>query len=219
MPSLQIARALVARGHAAVTIELFGSRRGQEATLWPTLEFPFRLLPGRGIRRSMSPAALWANAGAVLGLVWATLSALASFARRRPRVVVVVGGYASFPAGLAAVLDAGAAGPGQHRCGARCRQRPPRAFRGGERRGVSRHCTATGAGHRDPGTPRTGVPRPVGRGPRPGKGRARTAPRAAHVGRLRGLPGRPADQYRRRRPGRALVGSAWHFDLPRGRPA
>jgi UDP-N-acetylglucosamine--N-acetylmuramyl-(pentapeptide) pyrophosphoryl-undecaprenol N-acetylglucosamine transferase len=103
VPSLQIARALVARGHAAVTIELFGSRRGQEAALWPTLPFPFRLLPGRGIRRSMSPGALWANAGAVLGLVWAALSSFASFARRRPQVVVVVGGYASFPAGLAAV--------------------------------------------------------------------------------------------------------------------
>ncbi len=104
MPSLQIARALVARGHPAVTIELFGSRRGQEAALWPTLGFPFRLLPGRGIRRSMSPGALWANAGAVLGLVGATLRSLASFVRRRPRVVVVVGGYASFPAGLAAVI-------------------------------------------------------------------------------------------------------------------
>lgn len=104
MPSLQIARALVARGHAAVTIELFGSRRGQEATLWPTLGFPFRLLPGRGIRRSMGPGALWANAGAVVGLVWATLRSMASFVRRRPRVVVVVGGYASFPAGLAAVV-------------------------------------------------------------------------------------------------------------------
>ncbi len=40
VPSLQIARALVARGHAAVTIELFGSRRGQEAALWPTLGVP-----------------------------------------------------------------------------------------------------------------------------------------------------------------------------------
>jgi len=52
----------------------------------------------------MSPGALWANAGAVLGLVWATLSSLVSFAVRRPRVVVVVGGYASFPAGLAALV-------------------------------------------------------------------------------------------------------------------
>jgi UDP-N-acetylglucosamine--N-acetylmuramyl-(pentapeptide) pyrophosphoryl-undecaprenol N-acetylglucosamine transferase len=104
VPSLQIARALVARGHPADSIELYGSLRGQEATTWPALEFPFTLLPGRGLQRSMSLSALWANAGAVVGLVWACLRAVGSFLRRRPRVVVVVGGYASFPAGLAAVL-------------------------------------------------------------------------------------------------------------------
>ncbi len=104
VPSLQIARALVARGHGPETIELYGSRRGQEAALWPTLEFPYTLLPGRGIRRSLRPGALLANAGAVLGLFWACVRAFASFARRRPRVVVGVGGYAGFPAGLAAVL-------------------------------------------------------------------------------------------------------------------
>jgi UDP-N-acetylglucosamine--N-acetylmuramyl-(pentapeptide) pyrophosphoryl-undecaprenol N-acetylglucosamine transferase len=104
VPSLQIARALVARGHPARTIELFGSRRGQEAQLWPTLEFPFTLLPGRGIRRSARLGALVDNAGAVLGLLWATVASLASFLARRPRVTVVVGGYASFPAGIAALL-------------------------------------------------------------------------------------------------------------------
>ena len=104
VPSLQVARALVARGHAPETIELYGSRRGQEATTWPTLEFPYTLLPGRGIRRSWRPEALLANVGAVAGLMWACARALWSFAVRRPRVVVVVGGYASFPAGLAAVL-------------------------------------------------------------------------------------------------------------------
>ena len=104
VPSLQIARALVDRGHAAETIELFGSRRGQEASTWPSLEFPYTLLPGRGVRRSMRPAAWWANAGAVVGLVWACARALGSFVARRPRVVVIVGGYASFPAGLAAVV-------------------------------------------------------------------------------------------------------------------
>ncbi len=103
VPSLQIARALVDRGHDARTIELYGSRRGQEATTWPTLEFPYTLLPGRGLRRSMRPSALWANAGAVFGLGWACLRAVGSFVRRRPRVVVVVGGYAGFPAGLAAL--------------------------------------------------------------------------------------------------------------------
>jgi undecaprenyldiphospho-muramoylpentapeptide beta-N-acetylglucosaminyltransferase len=104
VPSLQVARALVQRGHAADTIELYGSRRGHEASLWPTLEFPYTLLAGRGIRRSLRPAALWANLGAVVGLLGACVRALASFAQRRPRVVVIVGGYASFPAGLAAVL-------------------------------------------------------------------------------------------------------------------
>jgi UDP-N-acetylglucosamine--N-acetylmuramyl-(pentapeptide) pyrophosphoryl-undecaprenol N-acetylglucosamine transferase len=104
VPSLQIARALVALGQAPDSIELFGSRRGQEATVWPALEFPFTLLPGRGIRRSLRPTALWANAGALLGLLWATVRSIGSFAARRPRVVVVVGGYAGFPAGVAAVL-------------------------------------------------------------------------------------------------------------------
>jgi UDP-N-acetylglucosamine--N-acetylmuramyl-(pentapeptide) pyrophosphoryl-undecaprenol N-acetylglucosamine transferase len=104
VPSLQVARAMVARGHDPGTIELFGSRRGHEATTWPSLEFPYTLLPGRGLRRSVRPAALLANAGAVLGLIWACVRAVGSFARRRPRVVVIVGGYASFPAGVAAVL-------------------------------------------------------------------------------------------------------------------
>ncbi len=104
VPSLQIARALIDRGHRAESIELYGSRRGQEAKTWPTLEFPFTLLPGRGVRRSMRPSAWWANVGAVAGLVWGCVRALGSFVRRRPRVVVIVGGYASFPAGVAAVL-------------------------------------------------------------------------------------------------------------------
>lgn len=104
VPSLQVARAMVERGHDPSSIELFGSRRGHEATTWPTLEFPFTLLPGRGIRRSFAPDAIVANVGAVAGLVWACVRALGSFLRRRPRVVVIVGGYASFPAGLAAVL-------------------------------------------------------------------------------------------------------------------
>jgi UDP-N-acetylglucosamine--N-acetylmuramyl-(pentapeptide) pyrophosphoryl-undecaprenol N-acetylglucosamine transferase len=103
IPSLQIARALVDRGHAVESIELYGSRRGQEAATWPALEFPYTLLHGRGVRRSIRPAAWWANAGAIAGLAWACLRALGSFLLRRPRVVVVVGGYASFPAGLAAL--------------------------------------------------------------------------------------------------------------------
>ena len=60
VPSLQIARALVDRGHPAESIELYGSRRGHEATTCPTLEFPYTLLHGRGLRRSLHPSAWWA---------------------------------------------------------------------------------------------------------------------------------------------------------------
>jgi UDP-N-acetylglucosamine:LPS N-acetylglucosamine transferase len=104
IPSLQIARGLVARGRQPESIELYGSTRGQEATTWPQLEFPYTLLPGRGIRRSLDPSAVAANGVAVAGLAWACVRAVGSFLARRPRVVVIVGGYASFPAGLAAVL-------------------------------------------------------------------------------------------------------------------
>ncbi len=104
VPSLQIARELVAQGRHPEDIELYGSKRGQEAGTWPKLEFPYTLLSGRGIRRSMEPSSIVANVGAIAGVAWACARAFGSFLFRRPRVVVIVGGYASFPAGLAAVL-------------------------------------------------------------------------------------------------------------------
>ncbi len=102
--ALAIARSLRARGHEAGTIELVGSRRGQEALLLADQGFPFTLLSGRGIVRRLDAAALRANVGAVAGLVSATFREVVDLARRRPRVVVSVGGYASFPADAAAVL-------------------------------------------------------------------------------------------------------------------
>lgn len=102
LQALAIARALAARGHPRETIEMVGSRRGQEAALLAGEGFPLTLLPGRGIVRQVGPAALGANAGAAAGLAWATGRELADLARRRPKVVVSVGGYASFPADLAA---------------------------------------------------------------------------------------------------------------------
>jgi UDP-N-acetylglucosamine:LPS N-acetylglucosamine transferase len=104
LEALAVARALVALGHAPATIEMVGSRRGQEAELLAGEGFPLTLLPGRGIARRWDPRALAANAGAVAGLAWATVRATTGMARRRPRVVVSVGGYASFPAGAAAVV-------------------------------------------------------------------------------------------------------------------
>jgi len=102
--ALAIARSLRSLGHDPETIELVGSRRGQEAALLAGQGFPFILLPGRGIVRRLEPDAVAANLGAVAGLAWATAKEIVDLARRRPRVVVSVGGYASFPADAAAVV-------------------------------------------------------------------------------------------------------------------
>ncbi|HEX4903412.1 MAG TPA: undecaprenyldiphospho-muramoylpentapeptide beta-N-acetylglucosaminyltransferase [Acidimicrobiales bacterium] len=101
LPALAIATALRDRGH---DVHLVGSERGIEARLVPEAGFDQTLLPGRGIARSLSPAALRANLGAVVGLVRAGLLALGVVRRFRPAAVVAVGGYASVATGLAAVL-------------------------------------------------------------------------------------------------------------------
>lgn len=102
LPGLAIARSLV--DHGAVegvdSVRLVGSRRGIERTLVPAAGFPLTLLPGRGIQRRLT----FANVGALLGLGLACVHAVVLLLRRRPRVVVALGGYASVPCGLAAVL-------------------------------------------------------------------------------------------------------------------
>lgn len=102
--ALAIAGSLRALGHDPGSIELVGSRRGQEASLLAGQDFPFTLLPGRGIVRRFDLAGARANLGAVAGLLWATGREIVDLARRRPHVVVSVGGYASFPADVAAVV-------------------------------------------------------------------------------------------------------------------
>ncbi len=101
---LAIARALTDRGVAGEEIELVGSARGMESTLAAGQGFGVTLLPGRGIVRRLRPSDLWANLGALAGLALATIGAFALVLRRRPRVVVSTGGYASVPPGLAAAV-------------------------------------------------------------------------------------------------------------------
>jgi UDP-N-acetylglucosamine--N-acetylmuramyl-(pentapeptide) pyrophosphoryl-undecaprenol N-acetylglucosamine transferase len=104
LQALAVARALEARGHPPSSIELVGSRRGQESSLLAGERFRVTLLPGRGIVRGWGRDDVVANAGAVAGLAWATCRELVALARHRPRVIVSVGGYASFPADLGAVV-------------------------------------------------------------------------------------------------------------------
>jgi undecaprenyldiphospho-muramoylpentapeptide beta-N-acetylglucosaminyltransferase len=103
-PALAIAEALVEAGHGRDTIEFVGSRRGQDRVVLATRGFPFTLLPGRGVRRSLAPDALAQNLVALAHLAGAAVVGTVLVARRRPAVVVSVGGYASIPAAVAAVV-------------------------------------------------------------------------------------------------------------------
>jgi len=102
-PALAIAEALVDAGHPRDSIEFVGSTRGQDRATLEGRGFPFTLLPGRGIVRSLSPRQLARNLAAVAGLLVACGRGIGVVLRARPRVVVSVGGYASLPASLAAV--------------------------------------------------------------------------------------------------------------------
>jgi UDP-N-acetylglucosamine--N-acetylmuramyl-(pentapeptide) pyrophosphoryl-undecaprenol N-acetylglucosamine transferase len=98
IPAIAIGRALVELGHPAESIGFVGARRGMEADLVPAAGFAITLLPGRGIARRLTLD----NVGAVAGLAAAFARAVVLVGRRRPKVVVSVGGFASAPCAFAA---------------------------------------------------------------------------------------------------------------------
>ncbi|MCU0271259.1 MAG: UDP-N-acetylglucosamine--N-acetylmuramyl-(pentapeptide) pyrophosphoryl-undecaprenol N-acetylglucosamine transferase [Acidimicrobiales bacterium] len=100
LPGLAIARALAARGHPADSLHFVGSERGLERTLVPEAGFPLTTLPGRGLQRRLSLATLRAAMGILVG-VWRGIGLIR---RLRPCVVVALGGYASVPCVIGAVL-------------------------------------------------------------------------------------------------------------------
>lgn len=100
LPGLATARALVASGHERESIHFVGAERGPEADLVPHEGFSVEVLPGRGIQRRLTAA----NVAAILDLLRALWRGISIVRRRRPDVVVVLGGYASFACGVGAVL-------------------------------------------------------------------------------------------------------------------
>ena len=100
LPGLAIARALVARGHEPESIHFVGSTRGMENALVPPAGFGLTTLPGRGIQRRLTRE----NLGAIWGLIRAGVKGIGIVRRRRPAVVVTLGGYASVACTLGAVL-------------------------------------------------------------------------------------------------------------------
>ena len=98
-PGIAIAEALVGRGVERSAVHFVGGRRGNEAELVGAAGFSIDLLPGRGIQRRLTPANLRAGGELLSGLARATRIV----ARRRPAVVVCLGGYAAAGATAAAV--------------------------------------------------------------------------------------------------------------------
>ena len=100
LPAIALARALVAAGHVPSTIHFVGTRRGMEGRLVPDAGFSLTLLPGRGVVRRPSLR----NVTALAGIGVAFVLSLATLARRRPRVVVAVGGFGAVACSLAAAV-------------------------------------------------------------------------------------------------------------------
>lgn len=98
-PGLAVAQALLRREPCAEVL-FAGGRAGIEARLAPRYGFPLLALPLSGFA-GMNPAA---RALALLRAAAAAVRCVALCLRWRPRAVVGVGGYASLPMGLAALL-------------------------------------------------------------------------------------------------------------------
>ncbi len=97
-PALALAEELVARGYARDRIRFVGAARGLEATAVPAAGFAVELLPGRGLERSASPAAIGRNLRTAFDTVVAFRARLvvrrstpASRRRRRRRLRVPPG--------------------------------------------------------------------------------------------------------------------------------
>lgn len=97
-PGIAVARALVDRGHDPTSILYVGSERGIEHELVPPAGFDLVTLPGKGIPRSISLAALRAGASLLRGVV----RGIGLLRRERPRVVLSLGGFAAVPCAIAA---------------------------------------------------------------------------------------------------------------------
>ncbi|MGZ4718063.1 MAG: UDP-N-acetylglucosamine--N-acetylmuramyl-(pentapeptide) pyrophosphoryl-undecaprenol N-acetylglucosamine transferase [Acidimicrobiales bacterium] len=100
LPGLAVAEALVERGHERASIHFVGGSHGPETTTVPAAGFPLTTLPGRGIPRRLSLASIAAALGVARGVV----SGVGLIRRLRPRVVVVLGGYAAVPCTIGAIV-------------------------------------------------------------------------------------------------------------------
>lgn len=100
LPGISVAQQIVAQGAPREAVHFVGSARGVETRLVAEAGFGLTALPGRGLQRRLAVS----NLAAAIGLVRAFGQALVVLRRRRPAVVVGLGGYASAACGAAAAL-------------------------------------------------------------------------------------------------------------------
>lgn len=100
LAALAVADALVARGHDHGAIHYVGTSRGVERRLLPPTGYDHTLLDVVGLQRSISLR----NLLFLPKLIRSTWQASRLLRRLAPKVVVNVGGYASFPATAAAAM-------------------------------------------------------------------------------------------------------------------
>lgn len=96
-PALAVARLLQANSQDIVWL---GTRRGLESRIVPATGIEIEWISVQGLRRKGVVAMLVAP----LQIAWSVMQSLAVIARRRPSVVLGMGGFASGPGGLAAWL-------------------------------------------------------------------------------------------------------------------
>jgi UDP-N-acetylglucosamine--N-acetylmuramyl-(pentapeptide) pyrophosphoryl-undecaprenol N-acetylglucosamine transferase len=100
LAALAVADGLVARGHDKESIHYVGTSHGVERRLLPPTGYGHTLLDVVGLQRSLSVR----NLAFFPKLIRSTWSAMSLTRRLAPKVVVNVGGYASFPATFAAMM-------------------------------------------------------------------------------------------------------------------
>lgn len=99
-PGIAIAQAIVDAGVDPSAVHFVGATRGNEGVLVPAAGFSIDLLPGRGLQRRLTVTNVKSAAALLQGLG----RAVRIVGRRRPSVVVCLGGYAAAATTAAAVL-------------------------------------------------------------------------------------------------------------------
>ena len=100
LPGIAIADALVESGVERERVHFAGGNRGVERELVPAAGYGLTELPGRGFQRRLTLE----NLSAALALLRGLVRGIGLVRRLRPDVVVVLGGYASFAAGVGAIV-------------------------------------------------------------------------------------------------------------------